>query len=238
MAPAAWLLRGRSRRSTIPQILLQSQYRAPELAQFRCYFLVSYRPCAQNRTTTIWRKRRQPPCPSPRPGLWSELSQEIGGLLPYRSGRDPRHYRHMTEPPASRTEPESGTSRVVEPPGRGYHDDRYDRPNRLNQVLVWVGIVAGVVFIVALVFFSGFWIGRATGHHYGWHGYSQGQMAPGQMTPGQSSGMNCPAMMGPGGMMGPSTTTSMTPGQMGPGPMGPGGMGPGGMTTTPTTARP
>jgi hypothetical protein len=104
---------------------------------------------------------------------------------------------------------------------RHYGDmtDTNDRPNRLNQILAWVGIIAGVVFIVAVIFFSGFWIGSASGHHCGWHhGYHNwGQMGPGgPMGPGQ---------MGPGGMMGP-------------GQIGPGGMMPGGATTPPAATRP
>jgi hypothetical protein len=65
------------------------------------------------------------------------------------------------------------------------------------QVLVWAGIAAATVFIVAVVFFSGFFIGRATdgagfpGRHHGGPGSSM--MGPGMMGPG---------MMGPG-MMGP-----------------------------------
>lgn len=110
----------------------------------------------------------------------------------------------MTETPEPRTtavEPVTGTPGTAE---RRYADDR---PNRLNQIVVWVGIVAGVVFIVAVIFFSGFWIGKASGHqYYGWHrgNYSDGQMAPGMMSPG---------MMGPG-QMGPRwspTTTAPTP---------------------------
>jgi hypothetical protein len=38
-----------------------------------------------------------------------------------------------------------------------------DRPNRLNQVAAWVGIVAGVVFIVAVVFGTGFMVGKHSG---------------------------------------------------------------------------
>jgi hypothetical protein len=38
------------------------------------------------------------------------------------------------------------------------------RPSRLNQVAAWVGIVAGVVFIVAVVFGSGFMVGKNVGH--------------------------------------------------------------------------
>jgi hypothetical protein len=37
------------------------------------------------------------------------------------------------------------------------------RQNRLNQVAAWVGIVAGVVFIVAVVFGTGFMVGKHTG---------------------------------------------------------------------------
>ena len=109
------------------------------------------------------------------------------------------HDWNMTETPESRTAPR-------------YDDDRYGRPNRLNQVLAWVGIVAGVVFVVAVVFFSGFFIGRSTGHHYGGH---HGYWQHGQMT-------------GPGGMMGPGQT----------GPSGPMGPQPSPTTTAPSTPRP
>ena len=85
----------------------------------------------------------------------------------------------MTETPESRAEPTTvtGEPRAVEKPRR-YDDDRYGRPNRVSQVLAWVGIIAGVVFVVAVIFFSGFWIGRVSGHHYGWHRgyYNCGQM--------------------------------------------------------------
>ena len=150
----------------------------------------------------------------------------------------------MIDTPESRKEPVAASRSVVGSPD--YRDDRYDRRNRLSQVLAWVGIVAGIVFVVAVIFFSGFWIGKVSGHNYGWHRgnynsrYTPGQMSPGMMGPGMMS----PGMMGPGqmapGQMGPGQMApgQMGPGQMGPGGMGPGGMGPGGMTTTPTTARP
>ncbi len=45
---------------------------------------------------------------------------------------------------------------------------RYDdRPNRLKQALAWVGIVAGVVFVVAVIFFSGFFLSWSSGGHRG-----------------------------------------------------------------------
>ena len=120
----------------------------------------------------------------------------------------------MTETPESGTavDPVSGTPGITE---RRYADDRYDRPNRLNQASAWVGIVAGVVFVVAVVFFSGFFIGRSSGQNYGgYHRHFQyGQMSPGQMMgPG---GMMGPGQMGPGGAMtpqpAPTTTAPGTP---------------------------
>ena len=95
-----------------------------------------------------------------------------------------------------------------------------DRRNRSNSILVWVGIVAGVVFIVAVIFFAGFFIGRSS---YG--NFRGGYHQPGMMGPSQSGyGQMWPGMMGPGGMMGPS------------GPMLPGQQSP--TTTVPTTPRP
>jgi len=86
--------------------------------------------------------------------------------------------------------------------------------SRLTQVAAWVGIVAGIVFIVALIFFSGFCAGSYSGGGY-WHGgyrHYQPQQGPG--CPMGSGGMMGPGMMGPG-MMGPGMTE---PGQK---PMGP-----------------
>ena len=104
------------------------------------------------------------------------------------------------------------------------------RPSRLNQALAWVGIVAGGLFIVAAIFFSGFFLSWTMGSH---------DMGPdkmdccSQMKPGDHMAQG--AMMGPGG--------PKTPGQMMPGmTMGPGGMmGPSPQsptTTPPSTSRP
>lgn len=81
---------------------------------------------------------------------------------------------------------------------------RRNRPNKVNRVAAVVGIVAGVVFIVAVIFFSGFVLGVHAGsgfgrdQHRGGYGMMDrdgGQpMGPGQMGPGG---------MGPGGMMEP-----------------------------------
>ena len=99
------------------------------------------------------------------------------------------------------------------------------RNTRLYQVLAWVGIVAGILFIVGAVFVSGFLAGR-TADGYGWHRGAQS----GQMQPGGPMGGGYPMMqMQPGGM----GQGGMMPGMM------PGGMGPGGMRgPTPSSPTP
>lgn len=88
----------------------------------------------------------------------------------------------------------------------GATDQAAVRNTRLYQTLAWVGIVAGILFTVAVIFFSGFFLGRAADGYGPHRGYQSGQMrSDGQM------GGGCPMM------------------QMQPGGMGPGGMGPGGM---------
>lgn len=83
-----------------------------------------------------------------------------------------------------------------------HYDDREDRPTRLYWVLAWVGIIAGVLFIVAVIFFSGVFFGRASGGYHGWHrGYQGGQMGSNWST--DDCPMMGPAQTGPGGMMGP-----------------------------------
>jgi hypothetical protein len=127
----------------------------------------------------------------------------------------------MTETTEPRTEPPAAVATT----GRSWEPSpAWERPSRLNQVAVWVGIIAGVVFSVAVVFFSGFFIGKHSGAYFGrehrgdgygmYHG--DGPMGPDDM-------------MGPGAMMGPGQRGPMGPGQMGPGQMGPGQMGPGQM---------
>jgi len=105
----------------------------------------------------------------------------------------------MTQTPESRIEPAAVTTK---------------RPNMVSQIAVWIGLVAGVVFIVAVIFFAGLFIGSGGYFDRDRHGDDCGMHHRGHM-------------MGPGGMMGPG---QMAPGQMGPGQMGPGQQQP---TTTP-----
>jgi hypothetical protein len=76
---------------------------------------------------------------------------------------------------------------------RPHGEESYERPNRLGQTAAWVGIVAGVVFVVAVIFFSGVLLARSS-DDFGWRrdGWSEGaggkvgtcpMMAPGEMGP-------------------------------------------------------
>jgi hypothetical protein len=133
--------------------------------------------------------------PGSRRGVWSRWLNALACAAVVF------HHHDMTDTP--------------EPPR--YRADRYDRANRLSLILAWVGIVAGVVFIVAVVFFSGFFIGRSSSGNFR-GGY--GMTGPSQTGP---YGHMWPGMMGPGGMFGPG---GQWPGQQPP------------TTTAPTAPRP
>ncbi|GAB7067838.1 hypothetical protein H7J06_15165 [Mycobacterium hodleri] len=51
---------------------------------------------------------------------------------------------------------------VYPPPGPGSQPTPPARPSRLNKVAAWVGIAAGSLVIVAVLFGSGFYFGRET----------------------------------------------------------------------------
>ena len=59
------------------------------------------------------------------------------------------------------------------------------------RLLVWVGIVAGIVFIVATVFVAGLMVAWSTGGHQGWH-QGAGSMSSG--CPMMGSGKSMPSM--------------------------------------------
>lgn len=93
---------------------------------------------------------------------------------------------------------------MSEPPGSN------DRPSRLGQLLAWVGIVVGVVFIVAVIFFSGFVLAKSSDGRNGWqHGYYGGRESSCPMM-GPGGGMMGSGGMGPGGPMGPQQTPTTT----------------------------
>jgi len=103
------------------------------------------------------------------------------------------------------------------------------KPSKLNKVLAWVGIVAGIVFIVATIFFSGFILGaHSGGGHHGWHkhhrGHDTAEFREGHGPRG--GGMWHPMFPGGPGWQGPGGQGPGGPGGQGPG--GPGGQGPGG----------
>jgi len=77
-------------------------------------------------------------------------------------------FENMTQTPESGAEPTT----VTEQP----RHDRSDGPSRLSQLLAWTGIIAGVVFVVAVIFFSGLFLGLSSDDHDGGHqGYHGGR---------------------------------------------------------------
>lgn len=92
------------------------------------------------------------------------------------------------------------------------------RPHKLFQAVAWVGIAAGATFIVAVVFFSGFYLGKNSdgGHRGGPHRESG-------MFHREGPPMGPPHMFFPGA---PGDRDGFPGGPGGPGgPSGPGGPG-------------
>lgn len=139
----------------------------------------------------------------------------------------------MTDTPERAEETATGPVTTLPPPPAYVEPVRTDRrPNRLYQAAAVVAIVAGVVFIVGAVFFTGFALGRSSGDDGGWR-HHRGDNSQFERRGG-------PPMipMMPGGPGGPGMGPGQGPGP-GFGPAGPGG-GPGapgggpGATPTPT----
>jgi hypothetical protein len=96
----------------------------------------------------------------------------------------------------------AGQPAYVEP------EKRRRKPHRLYQVAAWVGIAAGSVFIVAVIFFTGFALGAHSGgghHGGGHHGQEMGmrhhdgpQMRPNFIFPGGPGGPGGFGQFGPG----------------------------------------
>ena len=113
-----------------------------------------------------------------------------------------------TAPVAAATPPAPAPAVVVPTEDRPRH-------NRVTQVAAWVGIVAGVTFVVAVIFFSGFILGKHAdggGHHRGGPDREAGMFHRG------GPPMGPPHIFFPGGPGGPGA-------QGGPG-FGPGFQGP------------
>jgi hypothetical protein len=82
------------------------------------------------------------------------------------------------------------------------------RTPRVFQVAAWVAIVAGIVFIVATIFFSGYSLGKHSGggHHHGHHHHAAmmhprfhqgGPGGPNAIQPGATPSSVAPAPAGP-----------------------------------------
>lgn len=70
------------------------------------------------------------------------------------------------------TEPSESKAATAAAGGAEQNAVRDGKRRGLNTALAWVGIVAGAVFVVAVVFFSGFFLswssgGHGNGHHMG-----------------------------------------------------------------------
>ena len=110
-------------------------------------------------------------------------------------------------------EKEPAATPVPPPPPRKH------RPSRVYQAAAWVAIVAGMVFIVGSIFFTGFVLGRHSGGGPGGHDRGHSEMGPRS----EMGSRKAPLMPGmrPGGPMGSNM------GPDGPPPPPPGSMGPG-----------
>ena len=84
------------------------------------------------------------------------------------------------------------------------------RAPRVFQIAAWVAIVAGIVFILAVIFFTGFILGHRGGHHGHHHKHHHAMVhhrGPGG--PGNFGGPGAPGGPGgQGGQNGPGATTA------------------------------
>lgn len=124
----------------------------------------------------------------------------------------------MSETPST---PEPATTPVATPtPPQPAYVEREPRRSRLPAIAAGVGIVAGVVFIVAVIFFSGFILGAHSGGHRGGH-HGQGDRGFAEFHRGgpppmfQMGPMGPPRFerppFGPGGPGGPGAQSPESP---------------------------
>lgn len=114
------------------------------------------------------------------------------------------------------------TATATEPAPAAVEPAHYHRPPRVFQAAAWVAIVAGIVFIIAVIFFTGYTLGRHAGfhggHHHKHHAAWMHHHGPG--------GPGGPGGFGPGGPGGPGGQ-GLQPGSPGPSAVRPSSMGPG-----------
>ncbi|GFG99196.1 hypothetical protein [Mycobacterium timonense] len=96
------------------------------------------------------------------------------------------------------------------------------RAPRVFQLAAWVAIVAGIVFIVAVIFFTGFILGHRGGHHGHHHKHHHHHAMLHHRGPGGPGGPGGAGPGGPGGPNGPGATTSPAPSSVRPSGMAPG----------------
>lgn len=144
--------------------------------------------------------------------------------LPPPENSEPATGPVLTPPPVQQTPPPP--TYAPEPPQTVY----VQQSSRLNKVAAWVGIVAGSVFIVAVIFGTGFMVGKhAGGGPRDHHGGQEMLLRPGPQMfpmgpPGQFS--RGPGFSGPFGPGGPMIELPRSPG------------GPGSAAPTPAPPRP
>lgn len=119
-----------------------------------------------------------------------------------------------------RTQPPAGTQPAFAPVGPP--PVYVSGTSRLNKAAAWVGIVAGSLFIVAVIFGSGFYLGKEVGddgkgprgHHRGGHDM---MMRPGHGMPpmGPREFQRGPGFAGPFGPGGPMIDVPRPPGGSG-----------------------
>jgi hypothetical protein len=143
----------------------------------------------------------------------------------------------MSETPEPSTQPTSAVPPappVGPPPGEAVAHS--EKPPTLYRAAAWVVIVAGIVFIVAVIFFSGFSLGRHSQMH--WYPYHHGMFRPGGPPGGPPPGAGEWLFPGGPGFPGGPPGSDMGPGGPPMMPMMPGGPGMGPGSPSPTTTAP
>src|ERR1700742_938850 len=87
------------------------------------------------------------------------------------------------------------------------------RTPRVFLAAAWVAIVAGIVFIVSVIFFTGMALGHHGGYHHGHHHKHHAMMHPHRF--GGPGGPGGPGAVAPGAPA-PGAPASATPGAPGP----------------------